>query len=101
MADARLQLIGSGDKAQIGLAANTLVRAGVGRLARVSVTTAGAVGAVYDSATIGGVGAGGGWRLRFRLAHRERHCLRAGGGTGGVGFLHLKQDQWRETTGAI
>ena len=41
-----------------GLSANTLIKAGSGRLTRVSVTTAGAAGAVYDSATVGGIGAG-------------------------------------------
>ena len=46
-----------GSQAANGLGANTLVKLGMGRLTRVSVTTAGAVGAVYDSATIGGIGA--------------------------------------------
>ena len=47
-----------GTFAMNGLSANTLVKKDQGRLSRVSVTTAGAAGAVYDSATIGGIGAG-------------------------------------------
>lgn len=46
-----------GEQARNGLSASTLVKAGPGRLVRVSVTTAGAAGAVYDSATVGGIGA--------------------------------------------
>ena len=46
-----------GSQAANGLSANTVVKAASGRLTRVSVTTAGAVGAVYDSATVGGIGA--------------------------------------------
>ena len=49
--------VASGQQAANGLSASTLVKAGSGRLVRVSVTTAGAAGAVYDSASLGGVGA--------------------------------------------
>ena len=38
------------------MSASTLVFAGPGRLARVSVTTAGAADALDDSATVGGIG---------------------------------------------
>jgi len=41
----------------LGLSASTLIKAGSGRLSRINVTTAGAAGAVYDSATVGGVSA--------------------------------------------
>lgn len=51
------QEIQQGAQSANGLAANTVVKAAPGRLSRVSVTTAGAVGAVYDSATVGGIGA--------------------------------------------
>ena len=40
------------------LAADTLVQSGFVRVTGVSVTTAGAVGGLYDAATIGGAGAG-------------------------------------------
>ena len=50
-------LVVQGNQAQNGISASTLVKAGVGRVVRVNVTTAGAQGAIYDSATIGGVGA--------------------------------------------
>lgn len=46
-----------GSQAANGLSANTVVKAAPGRLTRVSVTTAGAAGAAYDSATVGGIGA--------------------------------------------
>ena len=47
-----------GSQSALNLSANTVIKAAPGRLTRVSVTTAGAAGAVYDSASIGGVGAG-------------------------------------------
>jgi hypothetical protein len=46
-----------GRQASNGLSANTVVKTGPGRIVRVSVTTAGAVGAIYDSATVGAIGA--------------------------------------------
>ena len=49
--------VATGQQAANGLSASTLVKAGAGRLVRVSVTTAGAAGAIYDSATIAGAGA--------------------------------------------
>lgn len=51
------QEVYQGDQAANGLSASTVIKTGKGRLGRVSVTTAGAVGAVYDCATVGGVGA--------------------------------------------
>jgi hypothetical protein len=48
----------SGTRSAIGTAASGVVKATSGSIAYVSVTTAGsAVGAVYDSATVGGIGA--------------------------------------------
>jgi hypothetical protein len=46
-----------GQQAQNGISASTVVKVGVGRVVRVNVTTAGAVGAIYDSATVAGIGA--------------------------------------------
>lgn len=48
------QDISQGRQSSLGLAATTLIKAGIGRVARVSVTTAGAAGALYDwNATTG------------------------------------------------
>ena len=41
----------------LALSASTVVKASKGRVARISVTTAGAAGAIYDSATVGGASA--------------------------------------------
>ena len=46
-----------GISSALGLSASAVVKASKGRVARVSVTTAGAAGALYDSATVGGVSA--------------------------------------------
>ena len=50
--------VGSGEQTALNLTADTLIKAGPGRLVRVSVTTAGAAGAVHDAAAIGGAAAG-------------------------------------------
>jgi hypothetical protein len=49
--------VSSGAQSSNGVSADTVIKKGVGRLVRVSVTTAGAAGAVYDSATVAGAGA--------------------------------------------
>ena len=46
-----------GVKTALGVSASTVIKAAPGRIARVSVTTAGAAGAIYDSLTVAGVGA--------------------------------------------
>lgn len=46
-----------GISSTLGLSASTVVKASKGRVSHVSVTTAGAAGAIYDSATVGGVSA--------------------------------------------
>ena len=46
-----------GVKTALGVSASTVIKAGPGRIGRVSVTTAGAAGAIYDSLTVAGVGA--------------------------------------------
>lgn len=51
------QEVYQGGQSANGVSASKVIKTGKGRLGRVSVTTAGAVGAVYDSATVGGVGA--------------------------------------------
>lgn len=38
-----------------GITTSTVIKVGAGRIDKISVTTAGAAGAVYDSATVGGV----------------------------------------------
>jgi len=43
-----------GTKTFFNITANTLVKAGAGRVAKVSVLVAGVAGAVYDAATIAG-----------------------------------------------
>ena len=48
-------LVIQGNQALNGVSASTVVKVGVGRVVRVNVTTAGAVGAIYDSASIAGV----------------------------------------------
>lgn len=51
------QPVKQGGQAANGLSASTVVKAAPGRLVRVSVTTAGAVGAVYDAASVGAISA--------------------------------------------
>ena len=48
----------SGNQSSNGLSADTLIKLGVGRLVRVSVTTAGAAGAVHDAGVIADATAG-------------------------------------------
>jgi hypothetical protein len=55
--DFRPQLVGNGDQSTDNLTASTQVFVGPGRLARVSVSITGAAGALYDSATVAGIGA--------------------------------------------
>ena len=43
-----------GSQSALNLSANTVIKAAPGRLTRVSVTTAGAAGAVYDTFGVGG-----------------------------------------------
>lgn len=50
--------IGQATASSLNVSATTLVKAGPCRLARVSVITAGAAGAVHDCATTGGIAAG-------------------------------------------
>lgn len=50
--------VSSGNQSSNGLSADALVKVGPGRLVRVSVTTAGAAGAVHDVASIAGAAAG-------------------------------------------
>jgi hypothetical protein len=47
-----------GSSSANNIAAATVVKAGRGRIARVSVTTGGAAGAIHDAATTGAVAAG-------------------------------------------
>lgn len=53
---AATQNMSQGAQSALGLSASTVVKAASGRLTRVSVTTAGAAGAVYDTTTTGSVG---------------------------------------------
>lgn len=46
-----------GSQSALGLAASTVIKTGSGRVARVSITTAGAIGAIYDAASVGAAGA--------------------------------------------
>lgn len=50
--------VSSGGQSSNGLSGDTLIKSGVGRLVRVSVTTAGAAGAVHDAGAVAGAGAG-------------------------------------------
>ena len=51
------QEVGRGNQTALNITSATLVKVGAGRIAKVSVTTAGAIGNVYDSATTAGVSA--------------------------------------------
>lgn len=56
---AKPMMVGAGDQQVYNITASTLVKAGIGRLARVSVVTAGsAAGAAHDCAAIGDAAAG-------------------------------------------
>ena len=51
-------ITGQGISTTLNITASTLVKAGQGRVAKVMINTAGSTaGGVYDSATVGGVGA--------------------------------------------
>ena len=55
---AGVESIGQAVSTMYNIAASTVVKAGVGRLARVSVITAGAAGTVNDCATVGAAAIG-------------------------------------------
>jgi hypothetical protein len=42
---------------ELGISASSVIKEGTGRLFSVNVTTAGAAGAIYDSLTVGDIGA--------------------------------------------
>lgn len=50
-------LVGKGSSSALGVSASTVIKTGVGRIAKINVTTAGAVGAIHDSLTVAGISA--------------------------------------------